>query len=95
MGLREFKGYAYGNWCTLRKRAKGKPKPLSVKRKAAIAEFHGLTAGCKVLSAGVEYVFGSVGGVNEGDKPWLWGYKTFKNGKLYAEPTRLDRWEKA
>ena len=77
-----------------RRRAAEKPRELSAAIQAKLCEAWGLKPGCVLVAHGQRYVFGRVGGRLADGKPWVWAWRLKKNGKTYAEPTRLDRWEK-
>lgn len=61
---------------------------------AAEAERCGLKCGDRLRAGGVDYVFSRVCEVVDGGKPVVLGYRLKKNGRTYADATKLERWVK-
>lgn len=97
---KDFKGYEFYRGLQAHNRKKqenAKTKKLSAGHALHLAHDLGLKPGDIVTSGGCRYSFGRVGGTVIDDAGqshvWIWAYRMFKNGSIYADPTRLDRWE--
>lgn len=81
-----------------RKRRKASGKRVDSRKFAALcaaeADRLGLKCGDVVVAGGVRYVFSRVCEVVEGGSPVVLAYRLKKNGKTYAEATRLERWRR-